>query len=161
MLILISFFAVFALLIVLYKQIYSHRNKLLSKIPSPKKDFYLHNSLAFYKKSLEEIFNQYDSWHKELGDVFHLTLNPFEPAIIHIADPVLAKAVSLHQPDRYNAMSYTPLRKWIGNRGFYLTSADLAKTRFKPLMKIQSPKFIQKVCLFLLVLSMVLSAFRC
>lgn len=142
---LLSFLVIFSLLFVLYRRKFSYRDKLLSNIPSPKKTFLFHNSLAFNGLDMEGIFNLYESWHNDLGEIFHLTINVFEPALIHIADPIVAKAVSLHHPDRYNSAPYISLVKWIGSDSFFFTSSDKVKSRIEPFSKIRVPWFSQKV----------------
>lgn len=134
------------LLSVLYKVKYSRRNILLSKIPSPNKMFLLHNSSKLAgKSSLIALFKLIEEWHHELGDVFQITLHPFDCGTIIVSDAKIAEALSNHQPDRSRCRSYEGLSRWIGVNGLFLSSGRQLKQRMKPLANVLNPKFIQLV----------------
>lgn len=67
--------------IMIYQVKFHRRNYLLSKIPSPKKWFLLHNSPIIVGKSLDVLFKEIASWHDELGSVCHMTLHPFDAGL--------------------------------------------------------------------------------
>lgn len=133
------------ILLLLYQMSFYRRNKFLSKIPSPKKTALLHNSWDLIGISLSQVFQQLESWHTQLGDVFHITLHPFDDATIFIADGKLAEALSSHQPDRTESLLYKALKRWIGSNGFFMASGSQAKARMKPVLNVFQPKFVDTV----------------
>lgn len=142
---LLSVLVIAPLLFILYQAKYGRRNKLYSKIPSPKKKFLLHNALEMLNLSLKGIFEKFHSWHNDLGDVFHITLNAFDCGIVFIVDPKIAEAVSLHQPDRSRSILYRSLSRWIGDDGFFLSEEKRLKNRMKSINAVFNPKFHERV----------------
>lgn len=137
--------AIMLFLLLLYQVVHSRRNLLFSKIPSPKKRFLLHNTLDLLAVNLEDLFKKFEQWHDELGQIYHLTLHPFDCGIFFIGDAKIAEALSLHQPDRSRALAYISVSRWIGADGFLLSSGNQMKNRMKPILNIFTPKSYQRV----------------
>lgn len=138
-------FGVLLILFLLYQIKFGRRMALLSKFPSPKKKFLFHNTLEVLNLNLEEIFQKFQAWHKDLGDIFHITLHPFDCGIIMVTDPKIAEAVSLHQPDRSRSIFYESVARWIGTDGFFLLEEQRCKKRMKPISAKLGPKFYERV----------------
>lgn len=139
------FAVVVVVLFLLYQIKYYRRNKLLAQIPSPPKRFLVHNAFDIAGRDLAEIFKTFETWHDDLGDVFQITLHPFDDGVIFISDVKIAEALSMHQPDRKGSMIYTAISRWIGANGFFLESGIKMKTRLKPLMNVFNPKHFERV----------------
>ena len=133
------------LLFVVYRVMFGRRDKLFSKIPSPRKSFFLHNTPQIVGLSTDKLLEKFNSWHYELGDVYHFTLHTFDAGTIVVADTKIAEALSLHQPERSKAILYKALSRWIGKNGFFLSKGENLKFRMKIISKVFSPKMFERV----------------
>lgn len=137
--------AIVSTLYIFYLRKYGRRIYLFSKIPSPNKKFLLHNSLEFLNISLEDLFKKFQSWHDELGSIYHISVHPFDCGVFFVGDAKVAEALSLHQPDRSRSKTYVAVSRWIGADGFLLSPIDQIKSKMKPVMGGLTPKFYERV----------------
>lgn len=137
--------AVPILIVVIYWIKFARRDNMFSKIPSPKKNFLLHNAAEFLGVSVEEIFKKIEKWHKELGDVYHVTLHPLDCGMIVVADHNIAEALSLQQPDRHRSRFYEAISRWIGADGYFLSPEKELKNQIKPILMATNPKLNERV----------------
>lgn len=144
---LLSALIIIPVLYLLYQWKYGRRIELFSRIPSPKKKFLIGNSMDFIGKTMEDYFEQFQNWHRDLGEVFHMTFHPFSCGFIFVTDPKIAEAVSVHQPDRSRCLFYQSLSRWIGLDGFFLLPDTKAKIRLKHVANVYNPKFYEKASL--------------
>jgi len=133
------------MLYVFFKIKYRARNSAFAKFPTPRKRFLLHNSLEMVGLDFVGFFKTFEKFHRELGDVFLLTIHPFDCGTIFINDPVIAEVVSFHQPDRSRSIGYKALGRLIGSDGYFLTSGDKLKSRSKPIKHVVHSRFYEKV----------------
>lgn len=140
------FVPVIVLLLYVFSRLnFSRRDKLFSKIPSPPKWFLLHNAPNVFGLSTDELFEKFNGWYNEFGDIFHITLHAFDDGTIFVADSKIAEALSLHQTDRKRALLYKPLSRWIGRNGFFLSKGDALKSRVKIIAPVFNPKMFDRV----------------
>jgi cytochrome P450 len=132
------------LIIALFLLFRIKKYSLISQIPSSKKKFLLHNTFELLGLERCELFKKLESLHADLGDIFHLTFHPFDCGTIFIADYEIAKALSLHQPDRSRSSLYKSLSRWIGSNGLFLASGHQQKSRLKFVLFLLGPKFYPK-----------------
>ena len=133
------------LLFVLSRVNFSRKDKLFAKIPSPPKTFFLHNALQVLGLSTDELFQKFNSWYNEFGDVFHMRLHAFDDGTIFVADTKIAEVLSLHQTDRKRSTLYKALSRWIGRNGFFLSKGENLKNRMKIIASVFSPKMFERV----------------
>lgn len=129
---LISVFVLLATLFVWIQTKTRRKNELLSKIPSRKKVFFLENSLEFYGKSPQGIFDLFEDMRNELGSVYHYSFSWFDSGFLMVSDPkfceiVLSSPTLLDKSDDYEAM-----RNWLGN-GLLLSTGKKWQQRRKML----------------------------
>lgn len=137
--------AIASSLSLLYQVLFRRNNILLSKIPSPKKKFLLHNTFDFLGSNLEQLFKKFEAWHDDLGQIYHVTFHPFDRGSFFVGDAKIAEALSLHQPDRSRAFVYKAISRWIGANGFLLSPVEQIKNKIKPVLGGLTPKYYQRV----------------
>lgn len=111
---------------------YRRRNSAFATFPTLKKHFMVHNIFSVLPLTLENLLVKMSKWQTKLGEVFLITVHPFHCGIAFVNDPVIAEAVSLHQPDRSRTLVYSTLAPWIGD-GFFLSPLEKSKKLLKPL----------------------------
>lgn len=145
MILFVAAFVVLLSVVAIYWINFARRDELLSKISSPRKHFLLHNAMEFLGVSLEDVFKKIERWHEEIGEVFHVTLHPFDCGMIVVANPRIAEAISIHQPDRHRSRFYEAIARWIGATGYFLSREKQLKSQIKPMMMATNPKFNERV----------------
>ena len=136
--------AIFLLAYVLHHVTFRRRNAAFATLPTKDKYFIMHNSMSLFDVTMTNFIDKVEEWQSKLGEVFLVSLHPFHCGVVHVNDPVVAEAVSLHQPDRSRAFVYKILSQWIG-RGFFLSSLERSKKLQKPLWLAFNPKNYHKV----------------
>jgi hypothetical protein len=140
-----AFIVLSFLLFVLFSIKTKRRNYLLSKIPSPKKYFLLHNLPEGFGLDRTELFKKIQDYSHKLGDIFHVTFHPLDCGVLFVGDHEIAQTLSTSQPDRTRSMVYEVLYGWIGSDGAFLGSAgSQQKEKLKLLKRIMDPDFHQK-----------------
>jgi hypothetical protein len=123
----------------LYNFAYRDKIAAFATFPTLERFFLLHNTLSLLSITPESLFDTLENWQRMLGEVFLITINPFHCGFVLVNDPVVAEAVSLHQPDRSRSFLYLPLAEWIGD-GFFLSRSEKSKKLMKPLWLAFNPK---------------------
>jgi hypothetical protein len=121
----------------------NRRNYLLSKIPSLKKYFLLHNLPEVFGLDKSELFKKFQNFDSKLGYVVHVTFHPLDCGFVFVADHEIAKILSNSQPNRTTSFIYEYLSGWIGANGGFLGSGTQKKNKLKLLRHGMSPKFHQ------------------
>jgi hypothetical protein len=135
---------ILSLLFLFFRVKTERRNYLLSKIPSPKKYFLLHNLPTIIGIEPAELFKKFEQIFYELGDVVHLTLHPLDCGVVFVADYEVAKTLSNSQPDRTRSIIYEFLHGWIGSNGAFLGGGNQQREKMKLIKHGMTPKFHQK-----------------
>jgi hypothetical protein len=129
-----------------YNKKFGERDVAFENFPTPKKQFLLHNLLAFFDESRYDILPKFKKWHKELGNVFLITFHPFDCGCVIVADHNVAEVISNHQTNRNQSRTYTPLNRWIGDNGYLMTGGNQWKVLMKPVTaSLYYPKNIERV----------------
>ena len=143
--IIVAYILISLLIFLLYRVKFSRRDKLFAKIPSPRKTFLLHNAPQVFGLSADELFQKFNNWHNQLGDVFHITLHKFDNGTVFIADTKIAEVLLMHQTDRKSSTLYKALSRWIGKTGFFLSKGENLKNRIKLMSSVFNPKMYERV----------------
>jgi len=101
-------------LIVWYQLKYHKRNALFAKIPSPKKYPLIHNIPHFFGLDSVEVFNLLEKWHKQFGQVFHTTFDPFDAGFGVITNPKIVEAILTSHKNLDKSTDYNMLVRWLG-----------------------------------------------
>jgi hypothetical protein len=129
------------MLFLLFRIKTNRRNYLLSKIPSPKKTFLLHNLPLVFGTNPSELAKKFEHFYSVLGDVIHATFHPLDCGIVFVSDHEIAKVLSINQPDRARSLMYEFLSEWVGKNGLFLSSGFQQKSRLKFALFAFNPKF--------------------
>lgn len=105
----------------------------------------IHNCLALAGLNMSALLRKLIEWQQEIGEVFLITAHPFDSGAVVVSDPVIAEAVSFHQPDRTRTFIYKSLSRWIGTEGFFLAPTERSKVLLKPIWKAFNLKNLDKV----------------
>jgi hypothetical protein len=120
---LITLALIILVLFVLYKVKFSARDAAWATLPRLRsKIMQLNYGFAellelTHENSLEKL----NEWQEQLGEVFLVVKHPFDCGTIFIADPVIAEAVSFHQPFRTLALPYLSMSKFLGTDSLFMT----------------------------------------
>jgi hypothetical protein len=139
-----AFIVLSFLLFVLFSIKTKRQNYLLSKIPSPKKYFLLHNLPEGFGLDRTELFKKIQDHSHKLGDIFHVTFHPLDCGVLFVGDHEIAQTLSTSQPYRTRAMAYRFLSGWVGSDGGFLGGGNQQKEKLKLLKRIMTPEFHQK-----------------
>jgi hypothetical protein len=124
----IWFIIVSSLLFVLFKIKYAERDKAFASFPAPTKLQFLRNAFDLLGSNMsEQSLLKLAEFHNKLGEVFLFHLHPFHCGIVIVADPIVAKAVSLHQPDRTKSFFYQYTTRFTGFGLFMSSRKDFKK----------------------------------
>lgn len=113
--IVITFGILLLFLVSWYHIKFGHRNKLLSKIPSPRKWPLIHNIPEFMGKSPLELFIWFEKTKERLGNVYIVTFEPFDSGSIIVADPKVAEALLTSSKHLQKSNDYDMMRNWLGD----------------------------------------------
>ena len=125
----------------------SKRHNAWATFPRPSGNLVLHNSLQLVGDKNKPLLETLTQWHDELGEVYLVTKSFFDCGTVVVADPAVAEAISLHQPDRTRSMFYTFLSDWIGKDGFFLTSTKSLKPKLNNILNAFNASNISMVSL--------------
>jgi hypothetical protein len=125
----------------------SRRHVVWSTFPRPQGVPFLHNSLKLLGDRSKDMLGTLTQWRDELGEVFLITRHPFDCGFIVVSDPVVAEAISFHQPDRTRCVGYKALCPWIGENQSFLASGERLKQKIKLPRNALKPKMISSVSL--------------
>jgi cytochrome P450 family 4 len=106
-----------------YQIKYGRRNKLLAKIPSPKKKLFFHNCLDFVGVDPKKAFEYFAAQSKKLGKIFHVTMTPFDGGFAIINDVKVAEAILSSQTILDKTIDYELFKPWIGT-GLIIASGN-------------------------------------
>lgn len=105
---------IFVTLKVIYNMKYGHRDKLLSKFPCPRKLPIIHNTLEFYNASIVDIFKWVEKQRKELGNIYYMSVHPFDSSDFIVADVKIAEAILSSQKLIDKGADYDLMKPWLG-----------------------------------------------
>jgi hypothetical protein len=133
------------LILMLYEVKFSIRDAAWSTIPKPKQVFLLNNSLDLLGLNSQEILTRLVDWHRQLGEVFMFIKHPFDCGTVVVSDPLIAEALSYHQPDRSRSFAYDFLSRWIGKDTLFLGSGARLKQKLKVGLNLHTHQYLSQV----------------
>lgn len=122
---------------VIWHQIkYRRRDELLSRIPSPKKYPLIHNVPEFFGKNRQGLFETIETLSISLGQVYHITINPFDAGSLIVSDPKVVEGILSSQKLIDKSEDYDLMKAWLGTGLLISTGKKWFQRR-----KILTPSF--------------------
>jgi cytochrome P450 family 4 len=107
---------IFLLFLVAWYQLkYAHRNRLLAKIPAPRKWPILHHIPLFIGKSPLQLFNWFEETKEKFGRVYNITFEPFDDGSIIVSCPKVAEALLTSSNHLQKSNDYDLMKSWLGD----------------------------------------------
>lgn len=128
----VTFFLFLIFVFALYKQKLHRRYTAWATFPSPRGLPIVNNLLEFIGERGKYPLQKVEKWRRELGEVYLVTIGAFDCGTVVVANPEVAEAILLHQPDRSRSSFYYYLFEWLGKESVFLTS----NMKWKQTMKV-------------------------
>lgn len=134
------FWAILGLLVLfcvfLYNLKFAYRNRLLYKVPAPKRWPLIHNIPELIGKSPRELFIWFEEAKNKLGQVYVCTFEPFDDGSYILSDPKIAEALLTSSKNLKKSNDYDMMKNWLGD-GLLLSIGNKWRQR----RKILTPAF--------------------
>jgi hypothetical protein len=135
-------------LFVLCKVKFSRRDAAFATFPRPPRIPFFHNLFLVLGEAARNPLETASRVQSELGEVFLITSSIIDSGIVIVADPVVAEAVLLHQPERSRSLFYESIAQWIGKDGYFLSPEKREQKKIKIFIKFLNSGAISRVRIF-------------
>jgi cytochrome P450 family 4 len=126
-------FGIFLLFFVSWYHLkYGHRNKLLAKIPAPRRWPLIHHIPEFIGKSPLDLFNWFEKTKEKLGQVYVITFEPFDDGSVIVSNPNVAEAILTSSKHLRKSVDYDMMTNWLGD-GLLISTGNKWRQRRKVL----------------------------